>query len=405
MENKIEPVPLGGVTSPRGYRAGATSANIKAETGSVPDLGILFSEVLSVAAAVFTTNRVQAAPVIWSKERIRAGRAQAVVVNSGCANAFTGQEGFEDAASVARFAAEKMGLNLYDVLVSSTGVIGTRLPMKRIRDGIERITLSRDGGHKLAQAIMTTDTVPKEVALACRVGDSEFTVGGVAKGSGMIHPNLATLLCFLTTDAMVERDFLQKALEKAVGVSFNMVSIDGDTSPNDMVLVMANGLSGGEPVLEGTEEARVFSEALEEVSRRLAKSIARDGEGATKLVEVKVVGARNVDEARLAARTIVASPLVKAAVHGSDPNWGRIITALGYSGVEFEPEKIGLAIGDICLVKEGRQFLFEREKVVRALGGAEVKIDLKLNLGAAQATAWGCDLSEEYVTINSQYTT
>jgi glutamate N-acetyltransferase/amino-acid N-acetyltransferase len=405
MENNIAPVPLGGITSPLGFQAGAISANIKAGTGSALDLGILLSEIPSAAAAMFTTNRVKAAPVLWSRERLKEGQAQAVVVNSGCANAFTGEEGLKDAAKMAGLAARKTGLKLDDVLVSSTGLIGARLPMEQVKDGIERITLSRDGGHKLARAIMTTDTVSKETALTCRAKDSRFTIGGMAKGSGMIHPNLATLLCFLTTDANIERDFLRQALKGAVDVSFNMVSIDGDTSPNDMVLIMANGLSNCEPILEGTEKARIFKQALLETCTSLVKEVARDGEGATKLIEVEVTGAPSVAEARKAARTIVVSPLVKAAIHGSDPNWGRIVTALGYSGVDFEPDKIELIIGDICLVKDGHQLPFDKKEIARMLDWPEVKINLKLNLGAARATAWGCDLSEEYVTINSRYTT
>ncbi len=405
METEFEFVPLGSVTSPRGFRAGATSAHIKERGGSVLDLGMLCSEVSCTMASVFTTNRIKAAPIVWCQEQVSRRRVQALVVNSGCANAFTGEEGLEDAARMAELTAEKTGLKAEEVLVSSTGVIGTRLPMERIKDGIEQITLSRDGGHKLARAIMTTDTVPKETALTCQVDGGKFTIGGIAKGSGMIHPELATLLCFLTTDANMERGFLRQALKKAVDVSFNMVSIDGDTSPNDMVLIMANGLSGGEPISEGTGQAEVFEQALGEVCIYLAKSVARDGEGATKLIEVKVGGARSVAEARQAARTIVTSPLVKAAIHGSDPNWGRIITALGYSGVEFEPDKIGLSIGNICLVKDGHQLPFGRKEIIKVLDGAEVKVGLKLNLGEAKATAWGCDLSEEYVTINSQYTT
>jgi len=405
MEAKIELIPLGSVTSPRGFQAGTTSAHIKEKSGSILDLGILFSEAQCTAAAVFTTNRIKAAPVIWSKERLHGGEARALVVNSGCANAFTGEEGLAEAAEMAKLAAQKTGLKQEEVLVSSTGVIGQRLPMERIKDGIERISLSPDGGHNLARAIMTTDTVPKEVALGCRVDGSEFSIGGIAKGSGMIHPQMATLLCFLTTDAALDKGFLQLALRSAIASSFNMVSIDGDTSPSDTVLIMANGLSGNELITKGSSQAGAFEAALGQVCIILAKAIAADGEGATKLIEVKVSGARSVAEARLAARVIVGSPLVKAAVHGSDPNWGRIITALGYSGVEFEPEKIDLYIGDICLVRDGHKLAFSEDEVIRVLDGAEVPISLGLNLGQAEATSWGCDLSEEYVTINSQYMT
>ncbi len=402
MKAEFESVPLGSVTSPLGFEAGATSAGIKPE--GILDLGMLYSRVSCAAAALFTTNRIKAAPVVWSKKQIRRGEAQAVVVNSGCANACTGEEGLEDAAEMARLTAQKMGLKAQEVLVASTGVIGVRLPMKEIKEGIERLTLSRDGGHKLARAIMTTDTVPKEVALSAKIGGRKFTIGGVAKGAGMINPKLATLLCFLSTDARVEKDFLQEALKKAVDSSFNMVSIDGDTSPNDMVLILANGLSGVE-VISGGGEAVVFEQALKEVCTSLAKRIARDGEGATKLIEVKVQGARSLPEARRVAKAVVSSPLVKAAIHGSDPNWGRIVTALGYSGVRFEPGRVDLNIGDIFILKEGRQLPFSREEVVEALKAEEVEVGLNLNLGEAEATAWGCDLSEEYVTINSQYTT
>ncbi len=405
MEAKIEFIPNGTITSPKSFRAGATYAGINKKARYGLDLGILLSQAPSVAAAVFTTNRVKAAPVVLCQQRLQGGRATAVVVNSGCANACTGEQGLVDAAEMVKLAAEGMGLSPEDVLVASTGVIGQPLPMKLIRAGIEQIVLSADGGHKLAKAVITTDTVPKETAVAARVDGSEFIVGGIAKGSGMIHPNLATMLCFLTTDAAVDLDFLKLALQKAVDISFNMVSIDGDTSPNDMVLIMANGLAGNEPISQGCSQADAFLQALDKVCIYLAKSIARDGEGATKLIEVTVNGAISGAESRLAARTVISSSLVKAAVHGSDPNWGRIIAAVGRSGIEVMESKIDLYIGDICLVKAGRPLPFSKQSLVRVLERSEVPMSLNLNLGAATATAWGCDLSEEYVTINSQYTT
>jgi len=405
MEAKIEFIPSGTVTSPNGFCAGATYAGIKKKTEDVLDLGILFSKAPCVATALFTTNRIKAAPVILSQERLRSGQAVAVVVNSGCANAITGKQGISDAAKMAGFAAEGIGVSAEDVLVASTGVIGERLPMKLIRAGIKQIVPSADGGHKLTRAIMTTDTLPKEIAVAARVGGNRFIIGGVVKGSGMIHPNLATMLCFLTTDATVDIDFLKLALKKAVGISFNMVSIDGDTSPNDMVLIMANGMARNELISPGSGLAGAFQQALDQVCIYLAKSIARDGEGATKLIEVTVSGALTIAEAGLAARTIVSSPLVTAAVHGNDPNWGRIVAAVGRSGVEVVEPKLDLYLGSICLVKAGCPLSFDKEEVVRVLAGAEVPINLQLNLGTATATAWGCDLSEEYVTINSQYTT
>ena len=391
----------GGITTPRGFHAGATCAGIKQKDKS--DLAILFSEVPGVATAMFTTNRVKAAPVLLCQQRLRDGKAAAVAVNSGCANACTGEQGLADAAETAELAAEAIGAPAEDVLVASTGVIGTCLPMERLRAGIKQIVLSRDGGHELARAIMTTDTVPKEAAVG--VDGSNLIIGGVAKGSGMIHPDLATLLCFLTTDASVDIDFLRLALRKAVEVSFNMISIDGDTSPNDMVLIMANGLAGNGPIAMGGQQADAFQQALNQLCIHLAKSIARDGEGATKLIEVKVNGAPTLAEARLVARTVVTSPLVKSAVHGNDPNWGRVMAVLGRSGVEVEEAKVDLYLDDICVARAGCAVPFDEKAAVKTLDKGEVYIGLNLNLGEATATAWGCDLSEEYVTINSQYTT
>ena len=403
MAAKIEFVAEGTVTSPRGFYAGATYAGIKKKATDSLDLGILFSEASCMAAGVFTTNRIKAAPVVLCQKRLELGKAVAVVVNSGCANACNGEQGLADAAEMAALAAKGIGVLPEDVLVASTGVIGQRLPMELIRAGIGQIILSADGGHSLVKAMMTTDTVPKEVAV--RVGEGGFVIGGVAKGSGMIHPALATFLCFLTTDAAVDIDFLKSALRKAADISFNMVSIDGDTSTNDTVLIMANGLAGGEVIRQDTKQADAFQQALDQVCIYLAKSIARDGEGASKLIEVSVNGACSVAEARLAVRTIVASPLVKAAVHGNDPNWGRIIAAVGRSGVEMTESKIDLYLGDIGVVRGGRPLPFDKRDVVAVLKGSEVAIRLNLNLGSAAATAWGCDLSEEYVTINSHYMT
>lgn len=401
MEARVESIPSGGVTSPRGFHAGATYAGIKKKTRDCLDLGILFSEASCTAVAVFTTNKIKAAPIVLSQQRLQSGRAVAVVVNSGCANACTGEPGLADAAEMAAVAARHIGAPPEGVVVASTGVIGQRLPMERIKAGIEQVVLAADGGHKLARAIMTTDTVPKEVAV--RAGG--FIIGGVAKGAGMIHPNLATLLSFLTTDAGVDLDFLRLALREAVAISFNMISIDGDTSPNDMVLIMANGLAKNKPIVKGSRQAEAFQQALNQVCLYLAKAVARDGEGATKFIEVTVSGAASLADARLAARTVVSSPLVKAAVHGSDPNWGRVLAAAGRSGVELMADRIDLYLNGICLLRSGCLVPFSKEEAVKSLSGREVAMALNLNLGSAGATAWGCDLSEEYVTINSQYTT
>ena len=402
MKTGLEIIPGGSVTSPRGFSAGATRAGIKKEDRKL-DLGILFSEVPCAVAAVFTTNKIKAAPVVLSQERLRGGRAVALVANSSIANACTGEQGMADAVEMAEMAARKVGAVPEDVLVASTGVIGEFLPMDKIGVGIGRITLSGNGGHELARAIMTTDTVPKEIAV--RSSEGGFIIGGIAKGSGMIHPDMATLLGFLTTDASVDAGFLRAALRRAVDFSFNMVSVDGDTSTNDTVLLMANGLVGKEAITGGSQQADCFQRALDQVCIHLAKDIARDGEGATKLIEVTVSGAVSLAEARLAARTVASSLLLKAAMHGNDPNWGRAVAALGRSGVEVEETRVDLYMGGVCLLRGGRPLPFDRGGVEKLLNNKEVTVVLNLNLGEATATAWSCDLSEEYVTINSQYTT
>jgi glutamate N-acetyltransferase/amino-acid N-acetyltransferase len=404
MENKIDFINDGTVTSPEGFSAGATHAGIKKVEGKL-DLGILFSEVPCTTAGLFTSSKIKAAAVTSCQEKLKKGRAMAVVVNSGCANAYTGEQGVADTVEMAKLVAEGIGVSADDVLVASTGVTGQPLPMELIQAGISRITLSHDGGHELARAIMTTDTVPKEAAVAVRTNKYQFTIGGIAKGSGMIHPNLATMFCFLTTDAAVELDFLKSTLKKAVDVSFNMISVDRDTSPSDTVLLMANGLAGNEPITAMSQEADVFQQALDKICIYLAKALARDGEGATKLIETTVDGARSTTEARLAARAVISSSLIKTAVHGGDPNWGRIIMALANSGAEVLLSKTDLSIGDIAMLESGRPLSFSEEAVIHVLEQSEVPISVNLNLGKGSATAWGCDMSEEYVAINSEYMT
>lgn len=404
MNAKIEFIDSGSITSPQGFSAGATSAGIKKKSGNPLDLGILYSETPCVVAALFTTNLVKAAPVVLSQKRVQS-RISAVVVNSGCANACTGERGLADAEEMATLVARSLGVSIESVVVASTGVIGVPLPMDKIRAGTGKIVLSREGGHELAMAMMTTDTIPKEVAVSVKCGNESFTIGGVAKGSGMIHPQLATMLCFLTTDADVEKGFLQMALKEAVDASLNMVSVDGDTSTNDMVVLLANGKAGNRVITSGSELTDAFQQALNQVCIYLARCIARDGEGAGKLIEVTVQGAPTVAKARQVARTIVSSNLVKTAVYGNDPNWGRVLAAVGRSRVEIEPAKIDLYFADICLVKAGKPLPFDINKVVAVLKKSEVPIRLNLNMGTAQAVAWGCDLTEEYVRINSAYTT
>jgi glutamate N-acetyltransferase/amino-acid N-acetyltransferase len=405
METRIDIIADGTVTTPRGFHAGATAAGIKEDSKGKLDLGILFSQEPCVAAGLSTTSRIKSAPVLLCQERLKRGKAVAVVVNSGCANASTGKQGLVDAAEMAALTAKATGVEPEEVLVASTGVIGQWLPMERIRDGLKHISLSDNGGHELARAIMTTDTIAKETAVAVSAEGLQFTIGGVVKGSGMIHPNMATLLCFLTTDAAVETDFLHDALRQAADVSFNMVSIDGDTSPSDTLLLLANGMAGNPPISVDSQPAELFQRALDQVCIRLAKAVARDGEGATKLLEVTVNGAASKADATLAARTIVSSPLWKAAAYGRDPNWGRVVAALGRSGAEVEEARLDLHLGDILILKGGTPQPYDEPGVVRILERDEVPVTLELNLGTASATAWGCDLTEKYVMINSQYTT
>ena len=393
-------LPGGTVTSATGFKAGATFAGINKSARNKPDLGLLFSEAPCTAAGLFTTNKMKAAPVRLCQPKLPESRIRAIVANSGCANAATGEPGLNDAVAMTAAAAGRMGVAPEEVLIASTGIIGQRLPVALVEAGLKKISLSRDGGHQLAEAIMTTDTVAKEVAVAA----GGFVVGGVAKGSGMVHPQLGTLLCFLATDAGMGQGLLSSALKKAVDFSFNMVSIDGDTSPNDTVLVMANGLAETEPISSGTEQEALFQQALNQVCLHLARAIASDGEGATRMIEVTVRGAASTNEARLAARAIASSPLVKAAVHGSNPNWGRIIAAAGRSGANVVESKLNLSIGGCRLVKAGLAVPFDRERIDTAMADSEVTIELDLNLGQATATAWGCDLSQEYVAINSEYT-
>jgi len=404
MMQPIQPISGGTVTTPQGFLAGATSAGIKPGTQRL-DVGLLFSTAPSAVAGVFTRNRVAAAPVLLCREHIAGGKGRAVVANSGCANACTGPQGLEDARETAEAAAAKLGVPAQQVLIMSTGVIGVPLPMQRIRKGIEDVALSPTGGNELAQAIITTDTRTKEIGLSFELDGMRAYIGGVAKGAGMIHPDMATMLAIITTDARVEPGYLREALTLAADLSFNMVSIDGDTSTNDTVLVLANGLAGNSAIDASSPHREVFQEALNRACLYLAREVARDGEGANTLIEVWVEGAASREEARAAARTIVSSPLVKSAVHGADPNWGRVLAALGRSGAEVEEGRLEVLMGDICVLKDGRPQSFDPEAARRLLQSPEVLLRVRLGLGEGEARAWGCDLTEEYVTINSAYTT
>ncbi len=402
----IEILTGGTVTTPQGFSAGATYAGIKKKGENVLDLGIIYSRVPCIAAGVFTTNQIKSAAVVLNQKNLqRKGIISAVVVNSGCANSSTGEQGLQDAFEMAAVTAKALGIEPEEVAVASTGVIGVRLPMKSVREGVNQIVLSQNGGHEFTRAIMTTDTVPKEIGVTIKTKDASFTIAGIAKGSGMIHPNLATMLVFITTDAAVEQEFLDFALRSAADNSFNMISVDGDTSPSDTVLVLANGIAANRPINASSIVAPLFQEALDKVCVYLAKAIAADGEGATKLIEVSVKGAKNLQEARQAARTIVSSNLVKAAVYGNDPNWGRVTAALGRSGVELSEPNLDVVMAGIPVLSQGKPLSFERDAAVKALKQKEVTIIVDMNIGEASATAWGCDLTEQYVVINSAYTT
>ena len=408
MTANINPITDGGVTSALGFVAGGTYAGLKTPEEGVLDLGILLSERPASVAATFTTNSVVSPSVTLSRDRARSGEARAVVANSGCANCCVGGQGLADAAEMAELAAAHAGVDADQVLVCSTGVIGVELPMALIRQNVGNVALSSGGGTDFARAIMTTDTRPKEFAVSVvsgGPGGRTITLGGAAKGVGMIHPNMATMLCFLSTDAPVGRAFLQEALTEAVDASFNMIDVDGDQSTNDTVVLMANGAAGGPEIAPGSAEAEAFREALGMVCTELAKELVRDGEGAQRLMEVVVSGAATLADARAAAREIAGSMLVKAMLHGRDPNWGRMMMALGKSGAEIAEPRIEMFINEIQIVHEGKAISFFKDAVVSAMGAPEVQLGIDLNLGQASAKAWGCDLTEEYVIFNSAYTT
>ncbi len=395
----------GGVTSARGFKAGGTFAGLKTVGEGNLDLGIVVSETPAAAAGTFTTNKVESPSVTLSRQRAANGTAQAVVANSGCANCCVGEQGLLDAQDMAALAARHVGVDEDDVLVASTGMIGVELPMALIRQNIGNVRVTDDGGNDFARSIMTTDTHEKEEAVSLEIAGRVVTVGGAAKGVGMIHPNMATMLCFITTDAPVERGFLADMLREAVDASFNMISVDGDQSTNDTVILMANGAAGGEEIGAGTSAGDALKEAVGYVATTLAKELVRDGEGAQRLLEVVVDGAHDVCQARKAAREVAGSSLVKAMVHGRDPNWGRVMMALGKSGIDFEESKVDLFINGIQIVHEGKALAYLVDAVVSAMSVPEVQIKANLNAGDGSGTAWGCDLTEEYVTFNSAYST
>jgi glutamate N-acetyltransferase/amino-acid N-acetyltransferase len=394
----------GGATAPGGFVAGGIVCGVR--NSGRRDLGLLFSRHGCTAAAVFTRNVVKGAPLEVTRGAIESGGVRAVVANSGYANAATGQRGLEDVYAMQAFAAEALGIEAEEVAVASTGVIGEHLPMGTISSGIQAasVELGRDDTG-FAEAILTTDTRTKEVAVRVEIGGVTITVGGTAKGSGMIHPNMGTMLAFLTTDAAVEKACLQETLSKAAERTFNRVTVDGDTSPSDMAILLANGAAGGDTLMLDSPDYPAFAEAVEEVARSLAKEIARDGEGATRLVEVVVEGAEDEASAATLAKSVVGSNLVKAAVFGEDANWGRVLNAMGYSGVSFDPAVVELWFGPVKVFERGESVEHEEAEANAVLASGEVKITARLGEGDASAAAWGCDLTYEYVRINGSYRT
>ncbi len=399
----------GGVTAPRGFRAAGIAAGIK-KCGK--DMAMLYSEAECRAAGTFTKNVVKAAPVKWDQSIVGGNKtAHMVVINSGIANACTGEEGDACCRETAQTAAEQFGIREDQVLIASTGVIGVQIPTDKIKAGIgvlkQLLSESEASASLAAEAIMTTDTVKKESAAETVIGGKTVRIGGMCKGSGMIHPNMGTMLSFVVTDANISQELLQKALRASVADTYNMVSVDGDTSTNDTCLLLANGLAGNEEILEENEEYQTFLAALNEVNTSLAKQMAADGEGASALFEAKVVGARSKEQAVLLSRSIVSSTLTKAAIYGHDANWGRILCAMGYSGAEFDPEKVDLyfesAAGKIKITENGISAGFSEEEASRILSENSVTVIADMKMGSAAATAWGCDLTYDYVRINSDY--
>ena len=400
----------GGVTAAKGYEAASTAAGIKYQGRT--DMALIYSQVPCVSAGTFTTNVVKAAPVKWDRQIVDSGAGvQAVVVNSGIANACTGEEGMGYCKETAEAAAKALNIDAAGVLVGSTGVIGMQLPMQKLVDGIQVLAGKKaeglQSGHDAALAIMTTDTVEKEMAVEIEIGGKTVTIGGMSKGSGMIHPNMCTMLAFITTDAAITKEALQKALSEDVEDTYNMISVDGDISTNDTAILLANGLAGNQEITYASSEYETFKEALHMVNETLAKKMAGDGEGATALFEVKVVGAESIKQAKTLAKSVVCSNLTKAAIAGHDAIWGRILCAMGYSGVQFDPEKVDLFFeskaGKLQIIENGVATDYSEEVATKILSEPEITATADIKMGDYSATAWGCDLTHEYININADY--
>lgn len=400
----------GGVTAAKGFEAAATAAGIKYQGRT--DMALVYSNTPCVAAGTFTTNVVKAAPVLWDKKIVETSEyVQAIVVNSGIANACTGEQGMEVCQAEASCAAQALEIPESAVLVASTGVIGMQIPVDKITDGIKQLAVHKESGLAsglaAAEAIMTTDTIPKQIATEITIGTSKVTIGGMCKGSGMIHPNMCTMLGFVTTDANISKEMLKKAVCSCVEDSFHMISVDGDTSTNDTLLVLANGQAGNPCIEAQGPDFELFCAALKEITIYLAKKMAGDGEGATCLFETQVIHAASKEDARTLAKAVICSSLTKAAIYGHDANWGRILCALGYSGALFEPENVDLYFqsksGNIHIFGSGKACDYSEEEATKILADPEVTVIVDMHMGEAEATAWGCDLSYDYVKINADY--
>ena len=394
-----------GVTFPKGFKAAGVKAGIK-KSGNL-DLALIYTEKEAAVAGVFTKNAVAAAPVIVSREVVKGGKAHAIVANAGCANACTGETGLANARKMAALAAAEVGCAPDEVLVGSTGIIGVNLPMDKLEAGIKAAAaeLSEDGSKNAGNAIITTDTYSKACSCEVEIGGQAVRFGAIAKGSGMIQPNMATMLCYITTDANISSQLMQKALSEIVEVSFNMISVDGDMSTNDTVLVLANGASGAAEITDGSPEYDKFYATLKEICQELSKRIAADGEGATKFLTINVSGTKTFEDAKTVAMSIAKSPLVKTAFFGEDPNWGRVICAVGYAGIPMVPEKTVIKFGGVPVYANGLGAEFKEDDIQKVMAEHDIVIDVEMGMGDAQATVWSCDFSYEYVKINGEYHT
>ena len=402
----------GGVCAAQGFKAAGVHMGVKTRNTEKKDVALIVSDVECAAAAVFTKNAVKAAPIHVDKEHLKNGKARAIIVNSGNANACAPQ-GEENARRMCAAAAKAVGCEVEDVLVSSTGVIGQRINVELIEEGIPGLAAmlehSEAASTSAAQAIMTTDTVKKEIAVETMVGGKKVTMGGIAKGSGMIHPNMGTMLCFLTTDCAISPEMIRTALLETVNVSFNRISVDGATSTNDSCIVLANGLAGNAEITEKGEDYNAFLEALQALCMELAKSMASDGEGAKHLITCTVTGAADEQTAETIAKSVIGSPLTKAAIFGADANWGRVPCAMGYSGEDFDPDKVDVhftsAAGDIAVCEKGRGLNFDEDLAKKILTEHDIEINITMGEGAAKCTCWGCDITYDYIKINGDYRT